>query len=52
MAIQGCVSPISFRAAVTYAHKSHAIFVDGKDNDINRHSIVEIRNCQNPSVQF
>lgn len=50
----GCVSPISSRAAVTYAHKSHAFFTEfteGKDDKANSHSLMEIRNCQNPSIR-
>lgn len=50
----GCVSPISSTAAVTYAHKSHAIlteYIDGGDDEQNRHSLVEIRNCQNQKIR-
>ncbi|CAJ0956039.1 unnamed protein product, partial [Mesorhabditis belari] len=50
----GCVSPISPRAAVTFAHKSHGIlreYDEGQDDEINQHSLVEIRNCQNHNIR-
>ncbi|EFP07459.1 hypothetical protein CRE_26055 [Caenorhabditis remanei] len=50
----GCVSPISSRAAVTYRHKSHLIlreYEEGKDDDFNKNSIVEICNALNHSIR-
>ncbi|CAD6190459.1 unnamed protein product [Caenorhabditis auriculariae] len=48
----GVVSPISPRAAVTYAHRSHRllrVFNEGGNLQENEHAIVEIRQCDNPS---
>ncbi|CAJ0955632.1 unnamed protein product, partial [Mesorhabditis belari] len=50
----GCVSPISPRAAVTFAHKSHTFlreYAEGQDDERNQHSLVEIRNCQNQNIR-
>uniref|UniRef100_A0A8R1DPD0 Uncharacterized protein n=1 Tax=Caenorhabditis japonica TaxID=281687 RepID=A0A8R1DPD0_CAEJA len=50
----GCVSPISSRAAVTYAHKSHKIlreYDEGQNDEVNTHSLVEIRNAQDHSIR-
>ncbi|CAJ0584298.1 unnamed protein product, partial [Mesorhabditis spiculigera] len=50
----GCVSPISSRAAVTYAHKSHKVlreYDEGQNDEVNTHSLVEIRNAQDHSIR-
>ncbi|CAJ0560458.1 unnamed protein product, partial [Mesorhabditis spiculigera] len=50
----GCVSPISSRAAVTYAHRSHKIlreYVEGQNDEANTHSLVEIKNAQDHSIR-
>ncbi|CAB3408042.1 unnamed protein product [Caenorhabditis bovis] len=50
----GCASPISSRAVVTYAHKSHKIlreYDESKNDEDNKHSLVEIRHAENPRIR-
>ncbi|CAI2356331.1 unnamed protein product [Caenorhabditis sp. 36 PRJEB53466] len=50
----GCVSPISPRAAVTYAHRSNKklrVYDEEKNSEENVRGIVEIRQCDNPSIR-
>lgn len=47
----GCVTPISTKAAVTYAHGSHSNLKEFNEGEENEHSIVNIKNCENQTIQ-